>query len=61
MLVGYRTYIAAALLAIFSTLALVDWNVFLSDPAGGWMGLVGAVLMAVFRAITSTPPGTPKA
>jgi hypothetical protein len=58
MLVGYRTYIAAALLAIFSTLAVVDWNVFLSDPEAGWMGLVGALLMAVFRAITSTGGGT---
>jgi hypothetical protein len=60
MFVGYRTYIAAALLAVFSTLALVDWNVFLTDPAAGWMGLGSAILMAVFRAITSTPPGTGK-
>jgi hypothetical protein len=60
MLVGYRTYIAAALMAAFSALALVDWNMFLADPTAGWMGIAGAVVMAVFRAITSTPPGVGK-
>lgn len=60
MLTGYRTYIAAALMAIFSTLAIIDWNAFLTDPSAGWMGLISAVVMAVFRAITSTPPGVGK-
>lgn len=57
MFVGYRTYIAAALMAIFSALAIFDWNAFLSNPEAGWMGLFTAIVMAAFRAITTTPPG----
>ena len=34
MLVGYRTYIAAALMALFGVLATVDWNTVLQNPAG---------------------------
>lgn len=60
MLTGYRTYIAAALMAVFSALAIFDWNAFLSNPEAGWMGLISAILMAAFRAITSTPPGEGK-
>lgn len=57
MLVGYRTYLVAILAAIFGALAIVDWNAVLTDPAAGWATVVMAVLMAVMRAITSTPPG----
>lgn len=59
MLTGYRTYIAAALMAIFGVLATVDWNAVLQNPAG-MVAVISAVLMAVFRSITTTPPGTPK-
>ena len=57
-LVGYRTYIAAALLAAFGVLANTDWNTFLNHPdAAGWIAIGSAVLMAVLRTITTTPPG----
>lgn len=57
MLQGYRTYIVAALMATFSVLAMLDWNAFLNDPKAGFVGLVSAVIMAVLRSITTTPPG----
>lgn len=57
MLTGYKTYIAAALVAIFGALAVVDWNAFLTDPKAGWMAIAGGVIMAVFRTFTTTPPG----
>lgn len=55
---GYRTYMVAGLMAVFSALAMVDWNVFLNDPKAGAMGLFMAILMAVMRSITTTPAGT---
>ena len=58
MLQGYRTYIAAALLAGFGALATVDWNAFLKDPKAGAALVGGAVVMAIFRSVTTTPPGT---
>lgn len=60
MLTGFRTYIAAALIALFGALAVVDWNAFLDNPEAGWTAIVTAVVMAVLRAITTTPPGTGK-
>ncbi len=57
MLTGYRTYIASALLAIFGVLAATDWVNFLNDPKAGMVAVGSAVLMAVLRSITSTPPG----
>lgn len=57
-MVGYRTYIVAVLAAIFGALAIVDWNAVLTDPSAGWATVVMAVLMAVMRAITTTPPGS---
>lgn len=59
MLLGFRTYIVAALVAIFGALAVVDWNVFLNDPSAGWTAIVSAVIFAVLRAFTTTPPGNP--
>lgn len=56
-MVGYRTYIVAVLMAVFGALAVVDWNSVLSDPASGWTLVISAVIMAVMRAITTTPPG----
>ena len=53
MLDGYKTYTAAALLAIFGVLAQVDWIKFLDHPdSGAWVAIGSALLMAVMRAIT---------
>jgi hypothetical protein len=56
---GYRTYIAAALAAVGGVIAMTDWVSFLSDWKAGVTALGMALLMAVFRSITSTPPATP--
>lgn len=56
MLVGYRTYIASALVAAFGVLAMTDWVAFLSDPKAGAVAVGSAILMAVLRSITTTPP-----
>lgn len=56
-LVGYRTYIAAALMATFGVLASVDWNTILQNPSG-LVAIFASVVMAVLRTITTTPPGT---
>jgi hypothetical protein len=55
---GYRTYIAAGLVAVFGALAATDWIAFLDDPKAGAVALGSAALMAIMRSITSTPPGT---
>jgi len=60
MLIGYRTYIAAALVAGFGALAAADWNSVLANPKTGWSLVATGVLMAIMRSITSTPPGTKK-
>lgn len=57
---GYRTYIAAALVAGFGVLQMTDWNAFLANPKAGLIALGSGILMAVLRSVTSTPPGTPK-
>jgi len=57
--IGFRTYIAAALLALFGVLASTDWVSFLSNPKAGAVALGSAVLMAVLRSVTTTPPGRP--
>lgn len=54
---GYRTYIAAGLVATFGALAMVDWVAFLNDPKAGAVAIGSAILMAVMRSVTSTPPG----
>lgn len=58
MLVGFRTYIVAALTAAFGALAVVDWETVLHDPKAGWSIVAMAVIMAVMRSITSTPPAS---
>jgi hypothetical protein len=60
MLVGYRTYVASGLVALFGVLSMTDWVTFLADPKAGAVALGSAMLMAVLRTITSTPPGTGK-
>ena len=53
MLNGYKTYLAAALLAVFGVLAQADWNELLNHPnAASWVAIGSAVLMAFMRAIT---------
>jgi hypothetical protein len=53
MLDGYKTYLAAALLAAFGVLAQQDWTTLLNHPnAAAWTAIGSAVLMAVMRAIT---------
>lgn len=57
MLKGYRTFIASALMAIFGVLAIADWNAFLDNPQSGIMAVGSAILMAILRVFTTTPPG----
>jgi hypothetical protein len=54
---GYRTYLAAALMAIFGALASTDWVAFINDPKAGAIAVGSATLMALMRAVTTTPPG----
>lgn len=54
---GYRTYVAAGLVALFGALAATDWISFLDDPKAGVTALASAALFAVMRSITSTAPG----
>ncbi len=54
---GYRTYIAAALVAVFGVLASTDWLSFFNDPQAGAVAIGVALLMAAMRSVTTTPPG----
>lgn len=54
---GYRTYVAAALVALFGALASTDWVAFLNDLKAGAVAIGAAAVMAIMRSITSTPPG----
>ena len=54
---GYRTYLAAGLVAVFGVLASTDWISFFSDPKAGAVAVGSALLMAIMRSITSTPAG----
>lgn len=54
---GYRTYVAAGLLATFGVLASTDWVAFMNDPKAGAVAIGSGILMAVMRSITSTAPG----
>lgn len=55
---GYRTYIAAGLLAVFGVLAQTDWISFIANPKAGAVAIGSGVLMALMRTITTTPPAT---
>jgi len=55
---GYRTYIAAGLVAFFGVLAQTDWITFLANPKAGAVAIGSAILMAIMRSITTTPPAT---
>lgn len=54
---GYRTFIVSALMAIFGVLAIADWNAIIDNPQAGVVALFSAVIMAVLRVFTTTPPG----
>lgn len=57
MLTGFKTYIAAALVAVFGVLQAVDWVTFIGNPKAGLQTIAVAVLMAIMRSVTNTPPG----
>lgn len=52
MMNGYKTYLVAALIAIFGVLEHTDWNTFIDDPKAGSVAIASALLMALMRAIT---------
>lgn len=57
MLTGYKTYIAAALVALGGVIAQTDWIGFIANPKAGLVAIATALLMAVMRSLTTTPPG----
>lgn len=57
MLTGYKTYIAAALVALFGVLQAVDWVAFIGNPKAGLQTVGVAILMAIMRSVTNTPSG----
>lgn len=54
---GYRTFIVSAIMAIFGVLAIADWNAIIDNPQAGVVALLSAVVMAILRVFTTTPPG----
>lgn len=57
MFTGYKTYIASALVAVFGVLQATDWVSAFSNPKAALPTIGIAVLMAVLRTVTTTPPG----
>lgn len=57
MFIGYRTYIVSFMISVFGILEMTDWNSFLDNPGAGAVALVSAIVMALLRTITTTPPG----
>lgn len=55
---GYRTYLVSALVAVFGVLEMANWSAILDNPKAGMVALGSAVLMALMRSITTTPPAT---
>lgn len=47
-------------MAVFGVLAMADWNFIIDNPQAGVVALGSALLMAVLRSITATPPGVSK-
>ena len=56
-MIGYRTYLVSALIAVFGVLEATDWNSLLDNPGAGWVAVSAAVIMAIMRSITTTPAG----
>lgn len=57
---GYWTFIAAALIAIGGALQTLDWTTIVSTQNAGYVLLAISGIMALLRAITSTPPAQPE-
>jgi hypothetical protein len=55
MLVGYKTYIAAFLVAVTGVLAQTNWIDFLNNPKAGLVAIGSAILFAALRAVSTTP------
>ena len=55
---GYRTYIAAALVALGGVIAQTDWLAFMTNPKAGLVAIGSAILFAIMRTVTSTPPAS---
>ena len=53
---GWKTYLAAALVALGGIIAQTDWIAFLANPKAGLVALGTASLMAVMRKLTNGPP-----
>lgn len=54
---GYRTFVVSGLMAIFGVLAIADWNAIIDNPQAGIVALGSAIIMAILRVFTTTPPG----
>jgi opacity protein-like surface antigen len=55
---GYKTIIAAGVVAFLGALQALDWVSIVTNPkAVGWTGVAGGILFAVLRAVTTTPIG----
>lgn len=52
---GYKTYVAALLVAVFGVLAQTDWVSFLNNPTAGLVAIGTAILFAIMRAISTGP------
>ena len=57
MLTGWKTIIASGLATLFGALAVVDWNPLIQNEGAGWTAVALGVVMAVLRAVTTTPVG----
>lgn len=60
MLKGYRTYVVAMIVALIGFLAELSpekWNALIDDPSGGIGMILSGAVMAIMRAVTTTPPG----
>lgn len=55
MFTGYKTFLAAYLMAAFGFLAQTDWVEFLNNPKAGLVAIFSGMVFAGLRAIT-TPP-----
>jgi len=54
---GYRTFLVSLMMAIFGILQMIDWDAFFADPKAGAITLASAIVMAIMRMFTNTPPG----
>jgi hypothetical protein len=57
MFKGYRTFMVSLMVAIFGILQMTNWDAFFADPKAGAVALASAIIMAVMRLFTTTPPG----